>query len=153
MTRLTVHEYAAALRHRYRAARKGGKGGILAEFCQTTGMHRKAAIRLLGKRTRPTLVGRGRPRRYGPEVAQALVKLWEVGDRMCGKLLASVVPNLLDALGPRSMLASPLLHQSFPQSPRARLRARGSPHLLEDVPDMLVSREERDVQGNRNLAV
>jgi len=80
MTRLTVHEYAAALRHRYRAARKGGKGEILDEFCQTTGMHRKAAIRLLGKRTRPRLVGRGRPRRYGPEVAQALVKLWEVGD-------------------------------------------------------------------------
>ena len=98
MTRLTAHEYAAALRHRYRAARKGAKGEILDEFCQTTGMHRKAAIRLLGKRTRPRLVGRGRPRRYGPEVAQALVKLWEVGDRMCGKLLASVVPDLLDAL-------------------------------------------------------
>ena len=98
MTRLTVHEYAAALRHRYRAARKGAKGEILDEFCQTTGMHRKAAIRLLGKRTRPRLVSRGRPRRYGPEVAQALVKLWEVGDRMCGKLLASVVPHLLAAL-------------------------------------------------------
>jgi hypothetical protein len=61
-------------------------------------MHRKAAIRLLGKRTRARLVGRGRPRRYGPEVAQALVKLWEVGDRMCGKLLASVIPDLLAAL-------------------------------------------------------
>ena len=97
MTQQTVHEYAAALRHRYRAARKGAKWEILDEFCQTTGMHRKAAIRLLGKRTRPRLVGRGRPRRYGPEVTQALVKLWEVGDRMCGKLLASVVPDLLAA--------------------------------------------------------
>ena len=119
MTRLTVHEYAAALRHRYRAARKGGKGGILAEFCQTTGLRRKAAIRLLGKATGPVPARRGRH----------------------------------PASGSRWMLASPLLHQSFPQSPRARLRARGSPHLLEDVPDMLVSREERDVQGNRNLAV
>jgi transposase InsO family protein len=98
MTRVTVHEYAAALRHRYRAARKGVKKRILDEFCQTTGMHRKAAIRLLGEPTRPRLVGRGRPRRYGPEVTQALVNLWEVGDRMCSKLLAAVMPHLLAAL-------------------------------------------------------
>jgi len=98
MTRLTVHEYAAALRHRYRAARKGVKKRILDEFCQTTGMHRKAAIRLLGKPARPRLVGRGRPRRYRPEVAAALVQIWEVGDRMCGKLLAAVMPDLLAAL-------------------------------------------------------
>jgi len=98
MTRLTVHEYAAALRRRYRAARKGVKKKILDEFCQTTGMHRKAAIRLLNRSGRLRTVGRGRPRRYGPEVAAALVKLWEVGDRMCGKLLASVMPDLLAAL-------------------------------------------------------
>lgn len=98
MTRLTVHEYAAALRRRYRAARKGVKKKILDEFCQTTGMHRKAAIRLLNHRGRLRGVGGGRPRRYGPEVAAALVKLWEVGDRMCGKLLAAVMPDLLAAL-------------------------------------------------------
>jgi hypothetical protein len=34
----------------------------------------------------------GRPRRYGPEVTEALVKLWEAGDRMCGKLLVAVLP-------------------------------------------------------------
>lgn len=99
MTRLTVHEYAAALRARYRAARKGVKKKILDEFCQTTGMHRKAVIRLLaGPRSRLAVVRRGRPRRYGPDVAAALVKLWEVGDRMCGRLLASVMPDLLAAL-------------------------------------------------------
>jgi transposase InsO family protein len=98
MTRLTVHEYAAALRRRYRAARKGVKKRILDEFCQTTGMHRKAAIRLLNRSGRLRAVGQGRPRRYGPEVAAALVKVWEVGDRMCGKLLAAVMPDLLAAL-------------------------------------------------------
>jgi len=98
MTRLTVHEYAAGLRPRYRMATKGVKKKILDEFCQTTGMHRKAAIRLLGRATRPAPLRRGRPRRYGPEVTQALVKLWEVGDRMCGKLLAAVMPDLLGAL-------------------------------------------------------
>lgn len=98
MTRLTVHEYAAALRDRYRAARKGAKKRILDEFCQTTGMHRKAAIRLLNHPGRMRAVGRGRPRRYGSEVAAALAQLWEVGDRMCGKLLAAVMPELLAAL-------------------------------------------------------
>lgn len=98
MTRLTVHEYAAALSSRYRAAKKGVRKRILDEFCQTTGMHRKAAIRLLNRPARPRAVRRGRPRRYGPEVAAALVQLWEVGDRMCGKLLAAVMPDLLTAL-------------------------------------------------------
>lgn len=98
MTRVTVHEYAAGLRPRYRRATKGVKKRILDEFCQTTGMHRKAAIRLLGRPSRPAPLRRGRPRRYGPEVAQALVKLWVVGDRMCGKLLAAVMPDLLSAL-------------------------------------------------------
>jgi hypothetical protein len=98
MTRLTVHEYAAALRSRYRTARKGVKKRMLDGFCQTTGMHRKAAIRLLGKPTRPRPLRRGRPRRYGPEVAEALVKLWEVGDPMRGKPLAAVMPDLLAAL-------------------------------------------------------
>jgi hypothetical protein len=40
MARLTVHEYAGALRPRYRTAKKGVKKRILDEFCQTTGMHR-----------------------------------------------------------------------------------------------------------------
>ncbi|MGQ9573668.1 MAG: integrase catalytic domain-containing protein [Dehalococcoidia bacterium] len=98
MTRLTVHEYAAGLRPRYQTATKGVKRRILDEFCETTGMHRKAAIRLLGRVARPSPLRRGRPRRYGPEVTKALVKLWEVGDRMCGKLLAAVMPDLLGAL-------------------------------------------------------
>lgn len=53
MTRLTVEEYAAALRPRYRTARRGDKKKILDEFCETTGTHRKAAIRLLHLTTGP----------------------------------------------------------------------------------------------------
>ena len=98
MTRLTVEEYAAALRPRYRGAKKGMKKKILDEFCETTGMHRKAAIRLLNLTSRPRARRRGRPRRYGPEVTGALAQLWEVGDRMCGKLLAAVMPELIAAL-------------------------------------------------------
>ena len=98
LTRVTVHEYAAALAPRYRRAKRREKGKILDEFCQTTGMHRKAAIRLLGK-AKPLKAGRRpRKRKYGPEVVEALRQVWEVGDRMCGKLLIGAMPDLLAAL-------------------------------------------------------
>lgn len=98
MRQMTVHEYAASLRPRYRAAGKKEKTKILDAFCQTTELHRKAAIRLLNQGGRPHSSRRGRPRRYGPEVIVPLKVVWETGDRMCGKLLASVMPDLLASL-------------------------------------------------------
>jgi hypothetical protein len=99
VTRLTLHEYAATVRGRYGRSRKREKGRILDEFCQTAGLHRKAAIRLLGRgRELAAVPKKGRPRRYGPEVTEVLVKLWEAGDRMCGKLLAAVLPALVEGL-------------------------------------------------------
>lgn len=97
MTRVTVHEYAANLAPRYRAARRAEKGRILDEFCATVGMHRKAAIRLL-RWAGPKPARRCRKRVYGPAVVEALRYLWEVGDRMCGKLLVAAIPNLMAAL-------------------------------------------------------
>src|SRR3989442_2474145 len=69
VTRVTVHEYAAAVRQRYRRAGKKEKGRILDEFCAATGMHRKAATRLLGRSVRlaPVPKSKGRPG-YGPAV-------------------------------------------------------------------------------------
>lgn len=92
-------EYATAVRARYGVASRAEKKRILDEFCETTGMHRKAAIRLLNRKEKRARTGRrGRPARYGPEVAEALVKVWDVGDRMCGKLLAAVMTDLVEAL-------------------------------------------------------
>jgi hypothetical protein len=98
MSSRAVLEYALAVRPRYEAARRGEKKRILDEFCETTGMHRKAVIRLLNRRVAPRTRRAGRPRRYGPEVTEALVKIWEVGDRMCGKLLVAVMPELVEGL-------------------------------------------------------
>lgn len=98
MTGPAVLEYALAVRPRYVAAGREEKKRILDEFCETTGMHRKAVIRLLNRRAGPRTGRTGRPRRYGAEVTEALVKVWEVGDRMCGKLLAAVMPSLVEAL-------------------------------------------------------
>ena len=98
MTRLARHEYAAALRARYRMARKRDKGRLLDEFCRTTGCHRKAAIRLLRHPPDRRVRRRGRPRRYGPELSPIVAELWELSDRPCGKLLAPLLPTLLAAL-------------------------------------------------------
>ena len=100
MTSGSVREYVDALRERYRRAGRKEKGRILDEFCQATGRHRKAAIRLLGVRggTGPPPKKKGRPERYGPELTTALVRIWETGDRMCGKLLVAVLPQFVAAL-------------------------------------------------------
>lgn len=95
---MTMHEVAKALRERYLQANRKEKARILDEFSQTTGLHRKSAIRLLRWGAAGPARSRGRPRRYGPEVVDALRLLWEVGDRMCGKLLVAVIPDLLAAL-------------------------------------------------------
>ncbi len=93
MTSPAVREYAQGVCSRYQAGGRQEKKRILDEFCETTGMHRKAVIRLLNRRPGPRAGWSGRPRRYGGEVMEALVKIWEVGDRMCGKLLAAVMAD------------------------------------------------------------
>ena len=93
-----MREYVAAVRRRYRAASKRSKGRLLDEICTTTGLHRKSVVRALGQPTARPPRRRGRPGRYGPEVAAVLVPLWELSDRLCGKLLAPLLPDLLSAL-------------------------------------------------------
>ena len=98
MTRHSIHEYAASVRQRYRRGRRAEKGKILDEFCATTGLHRKAAIRLLRPDRQLKTVRRGRPRRYGSAVMAPLRLVWETGDRMCGKLLVAVMATTVVAL-------------------------------------------------------
>jgi len=107
MTRQSVREYAASVRQRYRAAGKKAKKAMLDEFCASTGMHRKAAIRLLNTVQRPRSRNPGRPRRYGPEILEPLAEAWEAGDRMCGKLLRPVLPDLVNALERHGELTLP----------------------------------------------
>lgn len=99
MTRLARQEYAAALPGRYLAAAKPAKGQLLDEVCRTMGCHRKAVIRLLRQAGPRPASRRGRPRRYGPALEPVLARLWELSDRPCGKLLAPLLPTLVEALG------------------------------------------------------
>ena len=95
---MTLHECVVAVGRRYREANRKAKKRILDGFCETTGMHRKAAIRLFHAPGKRRAIGRGRPRRYGRAVTEVLLQLWQVGDRMCGKLLQPAIPDLLQAL-------------------------------------------------------
>jgi hypothetical protein len=99
VTHHTRTEYTRLLQGRYtNAASKGERSRLLDEYCRMTGLHRKAAIRRLRGRRRRSGGRRGRPRRYGPDLAPVVARLWEIADRPCGMLLAAVLPTLLPAL-------------------------------------------------------
>lgn len=71
---------------------------ILAEFCKTTGHHRKSAIRLLRHPPKAVRSGVGRPRTYLASVVPALRQVWEASDRLCGKRLAPFLGELVEVL-------------------------------------------------------
>jgi hypothetical protein len=72
----------------------------LDEVVAVTGIHRKAAIRLLRRPPRPraTPGPGGRPRAYGPEVATVAEVLWQASGRIGAHRLHPFVPELLDRL-------------------------------------------------------
>jgi len=94
------------VRWRYLRARKKEKGRILDEFIQVTSYHRKAAIRLLhrdgSQRQRKR---RGRRRRYGHEVVDALRRVWEASDRLCSKRLQPFIGELVRVMRQHGELA------------------------------------------------
>lgn len=99
MTRGSIREYTEAVRGRYLRATKKEKGRMLDEFTQVTGYHRKAAMRLLCRGGLPrTGKHRGRPRRYSPQVAEALRVAWEATDRLCSRRLYPFLPELVGVL-------------------------------------------------------
>ena len=99
MTRRSIREYVQAIRGRYLQASKEEKGKMLDEFTKVTGLHRKAAIRLLHRPGQPRAVKRrGRPRKYGTGVAEALRLVWEVSDRLCSRRLQPFIPEMVKVL-------------------------------------------------------
>ena len=95
-------EVLSAVAERYRSAGRVEKGYILDALCQTTGWHRKHAVRALWRHcveeTAKTRDPRERKRRYGVTIKDALTALWEASDRVCGKRLVAMIPTLLPAL-------------------------------------------------------
>jgi hypothetical protein len=105
MTRTAILEYAQALRSRYRRANKAQKRIILDEFCETTGYHRKSAIRLLNRTIPSTRPRRHRrPRTYGVDVLVPLSRAYASG-YICSKRLAPFMPEMLSSLERHGELA------------------------------------------------
>jgi hypothetical protein len=99
VTRRSIREYVQAIRGRYLRASKEEKGKMLDEFTKVTGLHRKAAIRLLNRPSQPE-VGkrrRGRPTMY-KAVMQPLRDIWEASDRLCSKRLRPFIPEMVKVL-------------------------------------------------------
>ena len=99
LTRRSIQEYVQAVKRRYFKASREEKGKMLDEFTQVTGLHRKAAIRLLNRLSRPETGKRsGRPSKYGIGDAEALRLVWEAADRLCSKRLKPFVPEMVKVL-------------------------------------------------------
>jgi len=85
---------------RYRSLSRTGKQRLLDELQVLTGYHRKSLLRRMNhqaEQRQSSLRGQHR-RRYGPEVVEALVPLWEASDRLCGKRLHALLPQLVESL-------------------------------------------------------
>lgn len=101
MAQRDVAACAAELRPRYQGAGRAEKSAILTQFCEVTGYHRKAAIRLLGaarSRGRPTGRRPGRPQQYDGRVRAAAVQLWEAAGRLASKNVVPYLPTLVEQL-------------------------------------------------------
>jgi len=82
------------MRQRYTSASRAVKSQLLTEFCVTTGYHRKAAIRVLTQRPRPTSPRgpRGRPSPYTPQLVTILTKIWEAAGYPWSVRLKALLP-------------------------------------------------------------
>ncbi|QCH16311.1 transposase [Synechococcus sp. CB0101] len=106
----------SAASERYRSLSRAWKQRLLDELEALSGYHRKSLLRRLNQRTdqqQSSRRGQHR-RRYGPEVVEALVPLWEASDRLCGKRLHALLPQLVESLEHHG-------HLQLEQSVRARV--------------------------------
>ena len=94
----TRKELIEAVAQRYREASRIERTRILDEFAQLTQYHRKHAIRVLMATPRKRSERAPRNRVYDEAVRQALIVLWESADRLCGKRLKALLPQLIDAM-------------------------------------------------------
>ncbi len=112
---LTAREKRAATKitaPRYQKARKSQKKTILEEFAALTGYNRCYAAYLLRMQGKKRQVGgktaivadvtrkgvRGRRRFYDDVVTSVLIKIWVIMDYLCGKRLASILPEVVPLL-------------------------------------------------------
>jgi hypothetical protein len=140
ISRTTRAELLEALRERYLQAPKSEKTKVLDEFVAVAGCHRKHAIRLLAATcpAPPTAPAAAR-RTYDEAVREALLVLWEAADRIGGKRLQAVLPDLAASLEQHG-------HLCLDPAVRQRLLAASAAtidRLLASVRGAAVARKKR----------
>ncbi|MFO1066663.1 MAG: ISNCY family transposase [Pirellulales bacterium] len=93
-------ELVDSIRSRYYGARKKDKSRILDEFVAITGHQRKYSLRMLAANpitTSSKSIALGR-KVYDGAVKEVLATLWESSDRLCGKRLKAILPELLKSM-------------------------------------------------------
>jgi hypothetical protein len=115
MSKEATKEYVLRMRTRYTAMKtKKAKGRVLDDFCATTELGRKHAIKVLRSRRTP-LQKSGRRRVYGADVTEALKAIWLTFDQPCSKLLHSGLTEYVASWERH--------HGAFPADVRQRLAA------------------------------
>lgn len=106
ISKQTQHELIGTLRKRYAHSSRLEKTRILDEFVAIARCHRKHAIRLLAGvdplHHQSPVPGR---RIYSEATREALIILWEAADRICGKRLKAILPDLIAAMERHGHLA------------------------------------------------
>lgn len=107
-TMSTRYEIVQKYAEQYKKVTKKKKGSILDTVCDTTGLSRDRAARLLAaggyqktriRSAKPIRAEtRGRKPKCGAGDLKALVELWKYSDYACGKKLAAAIPAIMGAL-------------------------------------------------------
>jgi len=95
MGKLSMELYLKKLSKRYKASTKSEKGLILKELCETSGYHKKHAIRILNAKPVKKSQKRkqGRPKIYPDKTfLLPLKRIWLKCDQICGKRLKMALP-------------------------------------------------------------
>lgn len=102
MGKLSMELYLKNVSKRYKVANKKEKGKILEELCDSSGFHKKHAIRLLNMppKRRKQREKHGRPNMYPPALyLEPLKRVWLLSDQLCGKRLKMALPLWLPYYG------------------------------------------------------
>ena len=120
MTPASKRDYIEALRARYVRAPRPAKARILDEVCETTGCHRKSAIRVLREPSAPPTPShrRGRPPIYGDETRTVLTASWEAASYPWSELLKALVPLWLPRARRHFAISAAVERQLRVMSPR-----------------------------------
>ena len=117
----TKWEYLRVMYERYGKAEHTARGGLLDEFCVTTGYNRKYAIRLLNgpapEKQRPRRV-RGRQPRYGKKVMAVLMAVWEAAGYPWSVRLKALLPNWMPWIRKRYRMSPEIEKQLLGMSAR-----------------------------------